>query len=65
MIKPDFSAFGTPLSRATYLNSSTVSTNNIIRNIITLIAVTATVGIIIYTINKIHEKSMDLKENAY
>jgi hypothetical protein len=64
MIEPDFSAFGTPLLRATYLNSNSVNSNINITNILLIIAATATVALIVYSIVKINEKPVNLKKDT-
>ncbi len=62
MIQPDYSAFGVPLSRATYINSNSPNGNKIIKNIIIAVAAIGVVAFVIYIVKQTNKRKVEVKD---
>jgi hypothetical protein len=61
MIQQDYSAFGVPLSRATYINSNSPNGNNIIKNLIIAVAAIGVVAFVIYIVKQTNNWKVEVK----
>ncbi len=62
MIQPDYSAFGVPLSRATYINSNSQNSNNIFKNLIIAAAAIGVLAFVVYIVKQTNNRKVGVKD---